>query len=332
MKPNHIVTSNGSTYYRRRLGQAMFTRRLPDPSSARFRRAYDAAARQWAMEKNPLTTARLVDIYQKDDRYRNLKASTQRVKDHHLRVIVDHYGDLLVSEITRHDVFDLQREFSTKPGTALCLVKEMCALLNFAVDRGYIKENVARNINKHRAGELRAWPDHVIEKAISAAKPMLRLAIITALESGQRISDWICITHDQVASGLVELKQLKTGTQVYIPVSQRWLDAIADVPKKAPTLLYNKFNKSFRTSLTLQNEIRFLMRDIGEPGWTFHGLRRNCTNRLAMRGASLHEISAITGMTLPTVMYYTRDIDRRRLARQVAARAAGHNLPADLGV
>ncbi len=160
----------------------------------------------------------------------------------------------------------------------------------------------------------------MLKKALDAAKPMMRLAIVTAVEGGQRISDWIGITHAQVESGLVELTRRKTGTEVFIPVSDRCREAIAEVPRGADTLLYNKFGRAFRTTTTLQNDIRDLMKAIGEPGWTFHGLRRNCANRLAMGGASLLEISAITGMTLPTVMYYTRQINRRRLAQQVSNR------------
>jgi integrase len=201
------------------------------------------------------------------------------------------------------------------------VVREFCAFLNFAVDRAIISESVAPDIRKHRDGQLRAWPERVLNKAVDAANPMMRLAITTAFESGQRICDWIGITHEQVETGLVELVQRKTGTEVFIPVSDRWRRAIAEVPRKADTLLYNRFNRPFNTPTTLQNEIRFLMQKIREPGWTFHGLRRNCTNRLAEIGASLHEISAVTGMTLRTVMYYTREIERRRLVRNMIAHA-----------
>jgi hypothetical protein len=60
---------------------------------------------------------------------------------------------------------------------------------------------------------------------------MMRLAIVTAVESGQRISDWIGITHEQVETGLVELTQRKTGAEVYIPVTDAWRKAIAEVPR-----------------------------------------------------------------------------------------------------
>lgn len=316
----YIVTSNGNTYFRRRASGASLSQRLPNPDSRHFQRAYRSAVRQFETLLDPPTVRRVIRDYELDDCYRRLKQSTQRVKGYHLSIIADRYGDLLVSEITRHDVFDLRDEFRDRPGAAEALVREFCAFLNFAVDRAIVSENVASNMRKHREGELRAWPQRVLDKALDAASPMMRLAITTALESGQRICDWIGISHDQVESGLVELVQRKTGTEVYIPVSDRWREAIAEVPRRAETLLYNRFGCRFKSPSTLQNEIRFLMQRIGEPGWTFHGLRRNCTNRLAEGGASLHEISAVTGMTLPTVMYYTREIDRRRLATEMADR------------
>lgn len=316
----YLAVSNGKTYFRRRARGVSINQRLPDPKHRHFRRAYRAAERQFDALLDPWTVSRVIHEYELDPRFRQLKQSTQRVKNYHLQLINERFGDLLVSEITRHDIYDIRDEFRAFSGKMDATVSQFCALLNFALDRGIITENVASNMRRHREGHLRAWPENVLEKALAAAKPMMHLAIITALESGQRIGDWIRITHQHVESGLVELKQKKTGTQVYIPVSERWRHAIAAVPRGPDTLLYNRFGRPFVTTNTLQNDIRFLMHKIGEPGWTFHGLRRNCTNRLAERGASIHEISAITGMTLPVVMYYTREINRRNLAVQLSKR------------
>jgi hypothetical protein len=63
----------------------------------------------------------------------------------------------------------------------------------------------------------------------------------------------------------------------------------------------------------LQLRFRNLMRQISKQRCTFHGLRRNATNRLAGLGLTPHDIGAITGMTLETIDHYSRDINARLL-------------------
>ncbi len=59
----------------------------------------------------------------------------------------------------------------------------------------------------------------------------------------------------------------------------------------------------------------------GIEGYAFHGLRKSAAVRLAEAGCPPDEIKAITGhRTHRMVEHYTKDADRKRLARAAVAR------------
>lgn len=60
--------------------------------------------------------------------------------------------------------------------------------------------------------------------------------------------------------------------------------------------------------------------------YTFHGLRKNSTNHLAELGCTPHEISAMNGMDIQTVILYTRGVNKRLLAANVADRVKSSNV------
>src|SRR5262249_41362607 len=59
---------------------------------------------------------------------------------------------------------------------------------------------------------------------------------------------------------------------------------------------------------------------------TFHGLRKAALTQLADAGCTPHQIAAISGhKTLKEVQRYTKEFDRKRLAREAMARMQNRN-------
>ena len=82
-----------------------------------------------------------------------------------------------------------------EPGKANNYMAKFKALLEFAAERDWIAVNPAAKLPTLATGEHEPWPAHVLREALDAAGPMLRLAIISGLCSGQRISDVIKMQH-----------------------------------------------------------------------------------------------------------------------------------------
>jgi integrase/recombinase XerD len=93
------------------------------------------------------------------------------------------------------------------------------------------------------------------------------------------------------------------------------LAAIIDAtPSGHLTFLITEYGKSF-TANGFGNRFKDWCRQANLPHCSAHGLRSATAIRLAERGATPHEIMAITGhQTLEEVEHYTRAAGKRRLA------------------
>lgn len=320
MKIKNIAKIGDYFYYRAKVRGRSHYRVLPDPQDRRFERKYEEAKREIERLRSGMTFDVLIKEYRRSPYFMQLAPATRRGKEIYFELFTKRFQGLNVSDLTRFDVYEMQNDLCERPGTANNAVAQLGVLLNFAMERGFVGENVAAGVKRLKAGSHLAWPQSVINKVMAHASPMLRLAIATGLESGQRIGDCLRITHEQLEGDLLELEQQKTGKTVFVPVSPKWRQEMAEVPARAKTLLYNRYGKPFRTPDTLQAELRVIMKMIGCPQYTFHGLRKNTTNRLAEMGLSAFEIGAITGMSLPTVVHYTRGVSNRNLAASAAVR------------
>ena len=122
---------------------------------------------------------------------------------------------------------------------------------------------------------------------------------------------------------MLPLVQQKTKRKVFVPVHPAWRSAISAVPARAATILYDRHRRPFATPEPIQSALRALMKRIGFAGYTFHGLRKNAANFLAELGLSPHQIGAIAGMSIETVVHYTKGLETRRVSQSVAAKVQG---------
>jgi hypothetical protein len=141
---------------------------------------------------------------------------------------------------------------------------------------------------------------------------MLRLAIVTGLCSGQRLSDVIRMQHGWHNGKTMEIRSKKTETDAAVPMHPIWLAEIAKVPRKSVTLLYDRFGKPFSGTDRIQERLRRLMHTMGylddqkQLLYTFHGLGKNSCCYLTELGLSDTEISAVVVKTPETVRHYAK--------------------------
>ncbi|MGE4430891.1 MAG: hypothetical protein AB7E05_09165 [Sphingobium sp.] len=232
--------------------------------------------------------------------------------------------DLPVAGIRPAHIYQIRDTMAETPGKANNWLNVLKLMLTFATERDWRQDNPAIDISPLPIGEHEPWPAEVLERALISASPMLRLAIVTGLCSGQRVSDVIRIQHGWLKSGIMELSQVKTDVDVAVPVHPWWKSEIARIERKAITLLYDRSGKPFRSEDRIQERMRVLMRDLGYVDeenqllYTFHGLRKNACCYLLETGLSDTDVGAILGMTAETVRHY----GKRARAYMIAKGAA----------
>lgn len=232
--------------------------------------------------------------------------------------------DMSVASMRPTHVYQLRDTMADTPGKANNWLNVLKLMFVFAQERDWRGDNPADAVSPLPIGEHEPWPREVLMQALESATPMLRLAIVSGLCSGQRVSDVIRIQHHWLKSGIMELAQVKTDVDVAVPVHPWWREEINRVEKKAITVLYDRFGRPFSGVDRIQERMRVLMRQLGHVDendqllYTFHGLRKNACCYLLETGLSDTDVGAILGMTPETVRHY----GKRARAYMIAVGAA----------
>lgn len=302
--------------------------RLPDPSDPGFSAALAKVNREPVRETPDLgSMAALIALYRPVLADIKLAQATRDAWHYYLGLFEQQHGPKPVALLARPHVIKMRDSMAATPGKANNYIAKLRGLLEFAIDRGWITVNPARGVPNLKTGEHEPWPADVLAKAIDAASPMLRLAIITGLCSGARLSDVIRMQHGWHDGSMMHVRSKKTRTDAFIPMHALWLAEIAKVPRKSVTLLYDRSGKPFTGTDRIQEQLRRLMHSLGcvdDQGqllYTFHGLGKNACCYLAETGISTDEIAAIVGKTPQTVLHYSKRARTLMVARNAAERA-----------
>lgn len=156
------------------------------------------------------------------------------------------------------------------------------------------------------------------EKLLEAAAPVLRQAIILAVETCMRRSELAGLRRDDVdlKQRTVRLVETKNGTARLVPLSPKALDALRALPARLDGYVFG-WPATVRDDLT--HDFGALCKAAGIKGLRFHDLRHEGISRLFERGWSVAEVAAVSGhLTWSQLKRYTqlRAVD---LAKKLAA-------------
>ena len=122
---------------------------------------------------------------------------------------------------------------------------------------------------------------------------------------------------------MIRVKQQKTKKELMIPIIPALRQALALLPKDAPTFLLTDFGRPYSVA-GLGNWMRDRCDEAGLPNCSSHGLRKACARRLAEAGCTLHEIKAISRhKTDAEVQRYTAKADQIHLAHRALEKLQG---------
>ena len=192
----------------------------------------------------------------------------------------------------------------------------LARVLSWAHNRGLIAKNPCAKGGKlyHGTRVHKIWDDEDVARFQRTAPSHLRLAMLLAINTGQRQGDLLRLPWSAYDGATIKLRQRKTGAYVPIPVADPLKDALDAAPKKSPIILTNSDDKPWSESGFQGAWGKATMR-AGIRGLTFHDLRGTAVVTLARAGCNEIEIFSITGhkpgdvQAILTTHYLPRDAE-----------------------
>jgi len=269
----------------------------------------------------------LLRLYLGSALYSKLSPSSKRNYRAILEKFCEKYGNLPVSQFSRKHASAILGKLSGTPEAANTLMKRLRLLLNLAVDIGMIPSNPMSGMKDYASNEegYHTWTEEEIAQFI-ARHPLgtkAYLALMLMVNTGQRKSDAVRMGWGDVSNGMIRVKQQKTKKALTIPIIPALQEALAILPKDAPTFLVTEYGRPYSVA-GFGNWMRDRCDEAGLPNCSSHGLRKACSRRLAEAGCTLHEIKAISGhKTDAEVQRYTAKADQIHVAHRALEKLQG---------
>ena len=354
----NVCEKAGKLYFRRQINGKDTYIPLPPLGSREFADAYEALSQADRPKSAaaPGTMAALVAKALKDSAaFKQGAPSTKANRRRYLDIIAAEpskptvagdpkLGTRSVKGMRPFHLYAIRDAMADTPGTFNNYIAVMKMLMRYACEIDWRDNNPAADIPQLEIGEHEPWPAELLAVCLDVATDMTRLALVTALCSGQRISDSIRMQHSWHDRSIMELQHKKTKVVVAIPMHPIWLEEIDKFPRRSTTLLYDRFGRPFQSTGTLQSRIRDLMdhpkvvkvldelrasgRIAPDARFSLHGLRKNACCYLLELGISDTEVGAILGMSPEMVRHYGKRARALMIARGAAERIkAGKIVP-----
>lgn len=343
----HVQQKGEYFYFRRKLNGKDSYIRIPAPWEPEFEATYE----RLCAESEPKAAAKLgtigalVDAYRRSpDFLTEIGDNTRSNRVRYLDLIAEEHGHRSIKGVRQVNVYAMRDKLAETPGKANALVSTFKVLMGFACRIGMAEHNPAKDVKQLKLGEREPWPADLLKVCLEEATPMTRLAIVTGLCSGQRVSDCIRMQYGWISGGIMQLTQKKTNKDVAVPMHPFWIEELGRLERRSVTLLYERSGVPFKTTGAIQARLRDLMaskpvrevhadlvaRELIDEGqqFSFHGLRKNACCYLLELGLSDTEVGAILGMSPEMVRHYGKRTRALMIARGAAERVTGGKIMA----
>ncbi|WP_242095453.1 tyrosine-type recombinase/integrase [Sphingomonas sp. CROZ-RG-20F-R02-07] len=342
---------SGKLYFRRKIAQKDVYVRLPAVDDPDFAAEYARLSAPDVVRAGPKhgTLAWLVVDYRGSAEWKAKGLKTREDQGRYLQLINDEHGHRSVAGVRPVSLFKMRDKFADTPGKANVWLSVFGSLMRHAIKLGLRDDNPTDKVPILAIGEHEPWPADLLRVCMEEATPMTRLAIVTGLCSGQRISDCVRMQYGWISAGIMEFTQVKkrrggVTKDVAVPMHPFWLEELAKPPRRSVTLLYERTGAPFKTTAAIQERLRALMakdavrevlddliarETIAEGStFTFHGLRKNACCYLVECGLNDSEIGEILGMSPEMVRHYSKRARALMVARGAADRMTGGKIVA----
>lgn len=299
-----------------------------DPGSEQFMADYAAAldgapkVATGASKLKPGSVAEAVAAYYEHVSFVALAEGTRKMRRAILERFRAEYGERPLAPLRKVNIEKLLGK--KKPFAARNWLKTLRHFMAFAVKTERIAADPTAHVEKPKAkaGERHTWTEAEIAQ-FEERHPIgtrARLALALFLYTALRRGDAVRVGRQHVHDGELSIRQQKTGSPVEIDVHPELAAIIDATPREHLTFLTTAKGKPF-SAAGFGNLFRRWCNEAGLPKQcSAHGLRKATARRLADLSRSTHELKAVGGwQTLSEVERYTKDADRKRLAKTAMA-------------
>lgn len=248
--------------------------------------------------------ARVVSAYMEHPAYTDLRPATKATYRVWLTRMREEFGACSEAEITSEAVGKWRKEIFAKHGAraadhAIRIFSRVCSF-GRSPERKLFSPTfkpVEGFETLYRAPPQDAWPRKDLEK-IAQLPPRIADALMLALNTGLRRADlveipWSAIDEERGVIRWVTSKGRRKNRRIVIPLTPALRATLARIPKKAPTILTNKWERPW-TVHGLAHALSVALVAAGIKG-RLHGLRRATATHLAGQGLSSRKIARQLG-------------------------------------
>jgi integrase len=237
------------------------------------------------------------DFLSKSERYR-----ADMVK--HIKKIEAKFGDFPLGALTdrrsRGEFMAWRDQLALRSRRQADYTWQILArILSWALNRGLVAANPCERGGRLYRGSRadKIWTDDDEATFLEKAPKHLHLPLLLALWTGQRQGDLLRLPWSAYDGSFIRLKQGKGGRRVKIPVGAPLKAALDATSRQSTVILVNSDGLPW-TPDGFRSSWRKACAAAGIAGLTFHDLRGSAVTRLALAGAEVPEIVAITGHSL----------------------------------
>ncbi len=331
-RPPHLhreITRHGRTVWFVRIGKGHRTRIRGDYGSLEFNEAYQAA-----INGTPLSAPRkaahgslawLLTQYRESAAWLALSLATRRQRENIFKHVLATAGTEGAGNVTRsHIVGGLERRAKT-PSQARNFLDAMRGLFEWAVSAEHVKTDPTLAVKAPARRKTQGFPAWTEQDATQyearwpiGTKERVWFDVLCFV--GARRGDAVILGRQHLRRGNELTFRTEKGgqeTEVTIPVLPVLAQTIAAGPCGDLTFVCGVRGRPL-TKESFGNAFSEAARAAGVKK-SAHGVRKIAATRAADNGATVHQLMAIFGWKTPAMaLLYTREADRRRLAREAA--------------
>lgn len=265
------------------------------------------------------TIAGLIQLYQQSEKWPELAENTRRGYARHFDYLRTVAGNIDPATLRQVDIYEMRDALRDKPTDANRKMGTLSTLLTFAMRIGWIDRNPALGVEKLKGLKpaREPWPADKVEAFRKSAPQRARLIFEILLGTGQRISDVLAMKWSDMDKGGITVTQIKTGSQVYIPLTDDLRAMLDRTPRAGATIVAqdNGLPLSYNAAWKAVMDVRT---KIGAERWDMHCLRHSAAAEiLSLPRMTIEHVMAITGHTSAEMAkHYARKASMRERAKE----------------
>ena len=258
--------------------------------------------------------------YRMSDKFKSLGQETQKLWGRELEFACrpNCLGHLSAFDVGPAETEEYLDGWSDKPGKQAAALTAFKQLEKWALKKKRIKIQftLGVEIQKSDGGHI-PWTDGHVELGEAKARPDLARVITLGAATGQRGSDLIRLMPSdiEVVRGIrgINVKQVKTGVELWIPITQALATAMESWEKRPGPFCRMLDGEPWPSRKPLTEAWNYerdhanpALQSLKDLGLVLHGLRGHKCVRLYNEGYNTKQIANLVGMSEQMVARYTK--------------------------